>query len=127
MKPHYIALTLTVCLALTSNANAAPPNKLQTIPDFTKGDTIPENAKHDWNLGPTGLRGWMYCDKLVTKDARQIRVTSVAEGSPAAGTIVVGDVILGCSRASVLVTIHAPNWDVRLPQLKPKQVAVSFD
>lgn len=95
MKPHYIALTLTVCLALTSNANAAPPNKLQTIPDFTKGDTIPENAKHDWNLGPTGLRGWMYCDKLVTKDARQIRVTSVAEGSPAAGTIVVGDVILG--------------------------------
>lgn len=95
MKPHYIALTLTVCLALISNANAAPPNKLQTIPDFTKGDTIPENAKHDWNLGPTGLRGWMYCDKLVTKDARQIRVTSVAEGSPAAGTIVVGDVILG--------------------------------
>ncbi len=37
----------------------------------------------------------MYCDKLVTKDARQIRITSVAEGSPAAGTIAVGDVILG--------------------------------
>ncbi|HQZ65874.1 MAG TPA: DUF6288 domain-containing protein, partial [Planctomycetaceae bacterium] len=56
---------------------------------------IPEGATHDWNLGATGARGWMFCDKLVTTDARQIRVTKVDEKSPAAGVLAVGDVILG--------------------------------
>lgn len=64
-------------------------------PDFTRGDKIPENAKHDWNLGATGLRGWMFCDKMVTSDARQIAITKVAKGSPADGVLAVGDVILG--------------------------------
>jgi hypothetical protein len=67
----------------------------QAIPDFTKGDAIPPKARHDWNLGATGLRGWMYCDKLVTSDARQIAITTVEAKSPAAGVIAVGDVILG--------------------------------
>jgi hypothetical protein len=65
------------------------------MPDFTQGDVIPANAKHDWNLGATGLRGWMYCDMLMTTDARQIMVTEVKKGSPADGNFVVGDVILG--------------------------------
>jgi hypothetical protein len=65
------------------------------IPDFTKGETIPAEAKHDWNLGPTGLRGWMFCDKLVTTDARQVSITAVDKGSPADGLIAVGDVLLG--------------------------------
>ena len=64
-------------------------------PDFTKGDTIPEGASHDWNLGPTGARGWMYSNKLVTSDARQIAVTAVVPNSPADGLLQVGDVILG--------------------------------
>jgi hypothetical protein len=76
-------------------ASAAPNNKTLAIPDFTKGDVIPANAKHDWNLGPTGLRGWMFCDKLVTTDARQVAITSVAPGSPADNLIAVGDVLLG--------------------------------
>ena len=65
------------------------------IPDFTQGDKIPEGAKHDWNLGATGLRGWIFCDQLVTSDARQIAVTQVEKGSPAAGVLAIGDVILG--------------------------------
>lgn len=65
------------------------------IPDFTKGDSIPADAMHDWNLGPTGLRGWMFCDKLVTTDARQIVITAVDPGSPADGVLAVGDVLLG--------------------------------
>jgi hypothetical protein len=66
-----------------------------TLPDFTKGDPIPAGAKHDWNLGPTGARGWMYCDKMVTTDARQIVITSVDTGSPAEGILGSGDVLLG--------------------------------
>ncbi|MEM9703730.1 MAG: DUF6288 domain-containing protein, partial [Planctomycetota bacterium] len=54
----------------------------------------------DWNLGPTGLRGWMYSRKLETTDARQIAVTQVDAGSPAAGRIEVGDVILGVGGAA---------------------------
>ncbi len=64
-------------------------------PDFTQGDEIPEGANHDWTLGATGARGWMFSDKLVTTDARQIAITKVEKGSPADGILAVGDVILG--------------------------------
>ncbi len=37
----------------------------------------------------------MYCDKLVTTDARQIYITKVDAGTPAASQFQVGDVILG--------------------------------
>jgi len=54
-----------------------------------------EGAKHDLTLGATGLRGWMHCDKLVTSDAREIRITKVEEGSPADGVLAIGDMIIG--------------------------------
>ncbi len=76
---------------------AGPQGKM-TLPDFTKGDRIPEGATHDWNLGATGARGWMFCDKMVTTDARQIRVTEVAKGSPADGILEEADVILGAGK-----------------------------
>lgn len=72
-------------------ALGAPP----TNPDFTKGESVPEAFTHDWNLGATGARGWMFSDRLVTSDARQIRVTKVADGTPADGVLAVHDVILG--------------------------------
>lgn len=75
--------------------SAQAQQKPLAIPDFTQGDAIPAEARHDWNLGPTGLRGWMFCDRLVTTDARQIVITAVEEGSPADGLIAVGDVLLG--------------------------------
>jgi hypothetical protein len=79
-------------MAVIPGAGAAeqPP-----VPDFTKGESIPEGFRHDWNLGATGARGWMFSDKLVTSEARQIRITKVAKGSPADGLLAVGDVILG--------------------------------
>ncbi len=66
-----------------------------SLPDFTAGDKIPQDARHDWNLGVTGARGWIYCDKLVTSDARQIAITQVEQGSPAEGVLAVGDVLHG--------------------------------
>jgi len=90
-----LALFFIACFGLVSSAPGASGGKSLTIPDFTKGDIIPANAKHDWNLGPTGLRGWMFCDKMVTTDARQIAITKVEKGSPAEGVCLVGDVILG--------------------------------
>ena len=84
-----------ICFGLASLASAAPDDKSLAVPDFTQGDAIPADAKHDWNLGPTGLRGWIFCDRLVTTDARQIAITAVDQGSPADGLFAVGDVVLG--------------------------------
>lgn len=89
-----VAATLSGLL-LAGMARIAVAAEQASIPDFTKGDSIPQGFTHDWNLGATGARGWMYSDKLVTSDARQIRITAVAPGSPADGVLAVGDVILG--------------------------------
>ena len=76
MKSSLILVTFTVVFAAHVTSFAA-------------------DAKHDWNLGATGLRGWIRCDKMVTSDAREIRITKVKKGSPADGILAVGDVILG--------------------------------
>ena len=65
------------------------------VHDFLKGDKIPKESNRDWNLGPTGLRGWMYTEKLDTAQARQICVVKVAKGSPADGKLQINDIILG--------------------------------
>jgi hypothetical protein len=87
------SLALAAILALTGPLVGAP--KKMAMPDFTKGDATPARSNHDWNLGATGARGWMYCDTMVTADARQIRVTKVDRGCPADGVLAVGDAILG--------------------------------
>ena len=95
MKINLASLApLLVSAALTAPSSAAPKGQMEN-PDFTKGDSIPQGATHDWTLGATGARGWMYSNRLETSEARQIRITKVHEGSPAAGTLEVGDVILG--------------------------------
>jgi len=89
-----LSKTFLLTIALASQALAAPKGKM-ILPDFTKGDPIPKGANHDWNLGATGARGWMFSDKMVTSDARQIKITKVAEDSPAIRILKIGDVILG--------------------------------
>ncbi len=88
-------IAVAVMLAKPGAAGGAVKAAATAAPDFTQGAKIPERAEHDWNLGATGLRGWIFCDKLVTSDARQIAITQVAKGSPAEGVVAVGDVILG--------------------------------
>jgi hypothetical protein len=88
-------LALTVFLVASVPSLAAGKGQPRIVPDLTRGDGIPEKAEHDWNLGPTGLRGWMFSDHLVTTDARQMAITKVDNGSPADGILEVGDVLLG--------------------------------
>ena len=87
--------TLFIAVMPADHCPAAVSKSEMENPDFTRGDKIPAGAKHDWNLGATGTRGWIYCDKMVTSDARQIAITQVEKGSPADGLLEVGDVILG--------------------------------
>ncbi|MDB4565945.1 hypothetical protein N9Z99_05490, partial [Akkermansiaceae bacterium] len=83
IKPQLAGLVSYIC-ALQALLAAGPAGNMAQ-PDFTKGDRIPEGAVHDWNLGATGARGWIFSDKMVTSDARQIRITRVATGSPSDG------------------------------------------
>jgi hypothetical protein len=68
-------------------------------PDLTAGDS-PTNIALDINLGPTGMRGWVYRVNAEgrtadTSESRQILVTKVDVDSPAHGVLAVNDVILG--------------------------------
>jgi HEAT repeat protein len=90
---HYKILTLGIALALGLSCHTfaadTPP-----VPDFTAGGKKDES--HDWLLGPTGLRGWMYFrHQDLTAASRQILITAVDKGSPADGILQVNDVILG--------------------------------
>ena len=67
--------------------------QLPEIPDLTKGGK--KNDRHDWNLGPTGARGWMWGMRLRNDYARQIVITQVDHRSPADRILKVDDVILG--------------------------------
>lgn len=94
MKTHSLVLLGSLLLPCMDALPADHGMKLK-VPDLTKGEAIPAKATHDWNLGATGARGWMFCNELTTTAARQIRVTKVAPKSSADGVLAVGDVILG--------------------------------
>jgi hypothetical protein len=74
-------------------------------PDLTQGETKGiELERGTYNLGSTGLRGWIYHNPAHNLDmrqgrttlaSRQILVTHVGAKSPADGIIEVDDVILG--------------------------------
>jgi Family of unknown function (DUF6288)/HEAT repeats len=95
MKNPLLTLALTGILAASIPALAAPASKDAAMPDFTKGATLAKDAPHDWTLGPTGARGWIFTANGHSRDARQILVTAVAKDSPAAVALTPGDVILG--------------------------------
>ena len=62
-------------------------------PDLTKGGKKTDTPA--WNLGPTGLKGWIFSRDFDTSAARQILIDEVAKGSPADGLVAAGDVIVG--------------------------------
>ena len=85
---------IIVCIASSLTAAEKRKQVVAVVPDFTKGDKPPEGGPHDMTLGPTGLRGWIYAEKLETTLARQIYITQVDKESPAK-VLRQGDVILG--------------------------------
>ncbi len=98
---HHFCLILMLT-TVASTSRAAEP--LKPTPDLT------QNYKADreltYNLGPTGLRGWIHTKPAnyfesqqghTTTASRQILVTHVGASTPADGVMKVDDVILGVS------------------------------
>lgn len=91
-----IRCLLALSALLLSGVDAYAARRKEPVgppPDLTKGVKV--DVQKDYNLGPTGARGWMFVRGLMTAEARQILITQVDEGSPADGVLEAGDVILG--------------------------------
>ena len=89
----YCVLALGVLLL--SGGCAIPQEKTSVIqpPDLTTGAKLETTGFY--HLGPTGAQGRLYVKDFMTTDARQILITRIEAGSPAAAVLEVGDVILG--------------------------------
>ena len=88
-----LALAMTLALGVSPRATTAASNDKPPIPDLTAGGERIDAPTI--TLGPTGMRGWVWGWNGHTTLARQILVTEVAAGSPAAGRFAQGDVIVG--------------------------------
>jgi hypothetical protein len=105
MQKILIFLVILAMGVSTSGQSVSPAEPQAPVaPDLTM--VPPPDSRNLFNLGPTGLEGWMHVEwrHLVPGDiepspetihTRQIYITRVAEGSPADGVVHVGDVILG--------------------------------
>jgi hypothetical protein len=98
MKPSIKTIGLLAALAMGLTSPL-----FSQVPDLTK-DAQSVDRNLTYNLGATGLRGWIYnkCDSnheraqgRTTQASRQILVTHVGAASPADGVVKVDDVILG--------------------------------
>lgn len=86
---------------LVSASSLAAPRPIE-VPDLTKSTQV--DTERTYNLGATGMRGWIFTKAPTNLDAqqgrttvlaRQILVTHVGAKSPADGVMRVGDVIVG--------------------------------
>ena len=93
-------VTLTAVLIVGPSLPAGEPGPFP--PDLTQSRNV--DRERTYNLGATGLRGWIYtrpanffesCQGRTTTASRQILVTHVGKESPADGVMQVDDVILG--------------------------------
>lgn len=88
-KSPIVLCAAAILLGLGNHGMAAQP----PVPDLTQGGK--KGDSHDWTLGPTGARGWVWGWQGHTTLARQILITEVAAGSPAEGVLQKGDVLVG--------------------------------
>jgi hypothetical protein len=94
---RFTVMALTALISVSVFGASNPP-------DLTKGDRSGVDRSQTYNLGATGLRGWIYTRAASNLDSsqgrtttasRQILVTHVGTNSPASGVMEVNDVILG--------------------------------
>ncbi len=141
VQPKYTARVRTWCqlgfvvMALTVCAHTTVWGAQKSGPDLIKGESDGVDRKATYNLGSTGMRGWIYgkADSYLdsvqgrtTTLSRQILVTHVGDKSPADGVMKVDDVILGVggkpfsddARKSIALAIQEAEKDANKGVLK---------
>ncbi len=102
IPPRVGAFAFSLLLSICGFSPAVAAEPLKTPPDLTRDRSV--DRKLTYNLGPTGLRGWIYTRAANFADsqhgrtttlARQILVTHVGAKTPADGVLRVDDVLLG--------------------------------
>ena len=97
LRIGFTLMTLAALMHAPLQGADGPP------PDLTKGTGVVDRTL-TYNLGSTGMRGWIYDRALsyldsmqgrTTGQSRQILVTHIGDKSPADGVMKVNDVILG--------------------------------
>jgi hypothetical protein len=93
-KTSVVNILGVLCLLIGTAGRLSAAQPAPAPPDLTQGGK--RDDSHDWLLGPTGARGWMFFrHEDLTAASRQILITAVAAGSPADGVLRANDVILG--------------------------------
>ncbi|MCX7046916.1 MAG: DUF6288 domain-containing protein [Candidatus Sumerlaeota bacterium] len=95
---HGVAVVALVIAFAVAPERCLGADEKPKVQDFTQGGKPDET--HDWTLGATGARGWVWGWKGHTTDARQILITDAAAGSPADGVLKKGDVLMGVNGKS---------------------------
>ena len=97
-----LPLNIRTCLFTLFSTGSLLAAEPQGPPDLTRDRSV--DRSQTYNLGSTGLRGWIYLKPATyfdglqgrtTAPSRQILVTHVGAKSPADGIVQVDDVILG--------------------------------
>ncbi len=99
MHTRIVTGTLAVLFILPVAAGAAETSE-PYFSKYSKYETPVTNAGQrgghiTWNLGQTGLRGWYYHARDVSRDSREILIKTVEPGSPAWGKFQAYDIIVG--------------------------------
>jgi hypothetical protein len=93
-KTSVVNILGVLCLLIGTAGRLSAAEPAPAPPDLTQGGK--RDKSHDWLLGPSGARGWVFFrHEDQTAASRQILITAVAAGSPADGVLRTNDVILG--------------------------------
>jgi HEAT repeat protein len=107
-RPHehrcrgWLWLFVAICVVGSPQCREARAEEPKDPPDLTRDQTV--DRERTYNLGATGLRGWIFTrpenffesqQGRTTARSRQILVTHVGAGTPADGVFQANDVILG--------------------------------
>jgi hypothetical protein len=94
LKTNSLNILGILCLLIRTAGRLSAAEPASAPPDLTQGGK--RDDSHDWLLGPTGARGWIFLrHEDLTAASRQVLITAVDAGSPADGVLRVNDVILG--------------------------------
>ena len=115
--PFTVAAALTGLLLAASQVMAAPP-------DLTAGG-VPDDTR-TINLGPTGVRGWVYHVRRQHRRKPADPGDGGGRGSPADGVLAANDVILGADGTGADPALHpmparAWHWPSPTPRRGPRR------